>query len=142
MIAKTEPFRYHEVTMSTKVFVSFDYDHDEDIKVLFCGQAKHSDTPFEIRDMSVKQHLLGDWKEKVRQKIRNVDQVVVLCGQHTHAASGVAAELKIAQEERKPYFLIKGYADKQCTWPQGVKDTDKMYRWTWENVGLLLRGNR
>lgn len=38
----------------TKVFVSFDYDHDEDLKILFCGQAEHDDTPFEITDVSVK----------------------------------------------------------------------------------------
>lgn len=128
--------------MATRVFVSFDYDHDDDIKILFCGQAKHSDTPFEIRDMSVKQHLLGDWKEKVRQKIRNVDQVVFLCGQYTNTATGVAAEIKIAQEENKPYFLIKGRSDKTCTAPQGAKSSDKIYRWTWANVGALLRGNR
>lgn len=128
--------------MATKVFVSFDYDHDEDVKTLFVGQAQHSGTPFEIRDMSVKQHLLGDWKEKVRLKIRIVDQVVFLCGRYTHTAAGVAAELKIAQEEGKPYFFLKGRKDWECTAPQGARANDYIYTWTWENVGLLLRGRR
>ena len=126
----------------TKVFVSFDFDHDEDLKHLFVGQAKHDDTPFEISDLSVKQALLGDWKAKVRQKIINAQQVVVICGEWTHTAKGVTEEIKIAQELGKPYFLIKGRANKNCTLPVGVKNDDKMYNWTWENVGLLLKGNR
>src|SRR3989338_9601306 len=116
----------------TKVFVSFDFDHDEELKHLFIGQAKHDDTPFEISDLSVKQALLGDWKAKVRQKIANAHQVVVVCGEYTHTAKGVSEEIKIAQELGKSYFLIKGRTNKNCTQPIGVKSTDKMYTWTWE----------
>lgn len=126
----------------TKVFISFDFDHDEDLKNLFCGQAKHDDTPFEIRDMSVKQALPGDWKAKVRPKIQNVEQVVVLCGEWTHTASGVSAEVEIAQELGKPYFLLWGRNGKTCYKPRAAKTEDQIYSWTWENVGLLLKGNR
>lgn len=125
----------------TKVFISFDFDHDEELKNLFVGQSKHDDTPFEIIDMSVKQTLLGDWKEKVRQKIRNVEQVVVICGEYTHTATGVAAEVKIAQEEGKSYFLLWGRKG-DCTKPTTAYANDKIYKWTWENVGLLLKGSR
>jgi len=126
----------------TKVFVSFDYDNDGDLKILFCGQAAHSDTPFEITDVSVKQHLLGDWKEKARQKIRASDQVAVICGLKTDAAAGVSAELVLAQEEGKPYFLLSGRNGKTCVKPKAALSTDKMYNWTWENVGKLLNGGR
>ena len=126
----------------TKVFISFDFDHDEELKNLFIGQAKHDGTPFEITDISVKQTLFGDWKAKVRPKIRNAEQVVVICGEYTHTATGVSAEVEIAQELDKPYFLLKGRSDKSCTKPKSAKDEDKIYKWTWENVGLLLRGNR
>jgi hypothetical protein len=126
----------------TKVFVSFDYDHDEALKNLFLGQAKHDGTPFEITNVSVQQALLGDWKAKVRLKIKAADQVAVICGEHTHTATGVAAEIKIAQEEGKPYFFLKGYSNKNCYFPTAATASDKMYTWTWENVGLLLKGNR
>jgi len=126
----------------TKVFISFDFDHDEDLKNLFCGQAKHDDTPFEISDVSVKEALPGDWKAKVRPKIRNAEQVVVICGEYTHTATGVSAEVEIAQELGKPYFLLNGRSGKTCTKPRSAKAEDKIYRWTWENVGLLLKGNR
>jgi hypothetical protein len=37
----------------TRVYISFDYDHDEDLKILLVGQSMHSDTPFEIADWSI-----------------------------------------------------------------------------------------
>ena len=82
-----------------RVFTSFDFDHDEDLRNLLVGQSRHSDSPFEMADWSVKEVMSGDWKEKVRRRIRSVDQVVVICGTHTDEASGVSAELAIAQEE-------------------------------------------
>jgi hypothetical protein len=48
------------------VFISFDYDHDSDLKTLLVGQSKNADSPFEIVDASVKEHLTGDWKQKAR----------------------------------------------------------------------------
>jgi antiphage defense system Thoeris ThsB-like protein len=125
-----------------RVFTAFDYDHDESLKNLLVGQSKHEDTPFEMHDWSVKDPYPGDWKARVREKIRKVDQVIVLCGEHTHEATGVSAELKIAQEEQKPYFLLWGYSDKTCTKPNSALEADKIYKWTWDNLKDLLGGSR
>jgi hypothetical protein len=125
-----------------RTFISFDYDHDEDLKILLVGQAKNPDSPFEFTDQSLKEPLVGDWKEKIRRRIRNVDVVAVICGQHTHTASGVAAEVTIAREERVPYFLLHGRADKNCTKPTSALPTDKLYNWTWENLKALFAGRR
>jgi hypothetical protein len=65
----------YETSQKVKVFISFDYDHNIDLKNLPTGRAKNEDNPFEITDMSVKEELVGDWKEKVQQRIRKVDQV-------------------------------------------------------------------
>jgi len=35
-----------------RAFISFDFDHDSDQRVLFAGQSKHSKTPFSIQDWS------------------------------------------------------------------------------------------
>lgn len=125
-----------------RVFISFDYDHDEDIKILLAGQAKLDDSPFDFKDASVKEHLTGDWKEKVKGRINNCDQVIVLCGTSTHTAEGVAAELEIAKEIQKPYFLLKGRAEKVCTKPTSATDSDSMYNWTWPNLKALIGGSR
>ena len=65
----------------SRVFTSFDYDHDEDLRVMLVGQAKNPDSPFELADWSVKEPMTGDWEAKVRQRIKATDQVAVMCGQ-------------------------------------------------------------
>ena len=125
-----------------RVFISFDIDNDEGTKTMLAGQAKLPDSPFDFTDASVKYHLTGDWKDKVKRRMDNVDQVIVLCGQKTHTASGVAAELEIAQEKKVPYFLLTAYSDKTCTKPTTAKSGDKMYDWTWDNLKKLIGGAR
>ena len=125
-----------------KVFISFDYDHDEGLKHLLVGQSKNPDSPFELADWSIKEAIDENWKKKARSRIKSVDVVIVICGQHTNTATGVSAEVKIAQEENVPYFLLKGYSDKTCVKPTAAKSTDKIYTWTWDNLKLLIGGNR
>lgn len=126
----------------TRTFVSFDYDHDSDLKTLLVGQAKHSDSPFEITDMSIKEAISEDWKKKARTRIKGCDVVVVICGEHTDTAAGVSAELKIAQEESVNYFLLKGRSNKTCVKPNAAKSSDMIYNWTWENLKKLIGGAR
>jgi len=125
-----------------RAFISFDFDHDEDLRNLLSGQSKNPDSPFEIRDRSLKEPLTGDWKEKVRRRMDNVDLVIVVCGEHTNTANGVAAELAIAREAEKPYFLLWGRKDKTCTKPTTALDSDKIYTWTWDNLKNLIGGAR
>ena len=125
-----------------RAFIRFDYDHDEGAKIMLAGQTKLPDSPFDFKDSSVKEHLSGDWKEKVRRRMDNIDIVIVLCGEYTHTANGVAAELTIAQEKLKPYFLLAAYAGKNCTKPTTAKPTDKVYKWTWDNLKALVGGAR
>jgi len=125
-----------------RTFISFDYDHDVSLKNLLVGQAKNDDSPFEITDMSIKETITEDWKKKARTRIKGCDVVVVICGEHTNTATGVSAELEIAQEEDISYFLLKGYSDKTCVKPTAAKSSDKIYDWTWDNLKKLIGGAR
>jgi hypothetical protein len=125
-----------------RAFISFDYDHDGSAKMLLVGQTRHSDSPFDFTDASIKSHLSGDWKDKVRQRMANVDIVVVLCGERTHTATGVAEELAIAREKGKPYFLLAAYGDRNCKKPVTALNSDKVYKWTWDNLKALVGGAR
>jgi hypothetical protein len=129
-------------TSKTKVFISFDYDNDSDLKNLLVGQAKNDDTPFDIADYSVKDELAGDWKEKVRTRIKKVEQVIIMCGEYTDTASGVNVELGIAQDEEIPYFLLWGRNGKTCKKPKNAKSSDKIYEWTWDHLKKLIGGAR
>lgn len=125
-----------------RVFTSFDYDHDEDLRVMLVGQSKNSDSPFEMADWSVKEPMTGDWKKKVQARIKQTDQMIIICGEKTDTASGVSAELRIAQEEEIPYFLLHGRKDKTVKKPTAAKTSDKIYDWTWDILKLLIGGNR
>lgn len=125
-----------------RVFISFDYDHDETLKTFLVGQSKLQDSPFELTDWSIKEPITGDWKAKARTRIKSVDIVVIICGENTDTAIGVSAELTIAQEENVSYFLLKGYSDKTCVKPKAAKSTDKIYNWTWPNLKALIGGGR
>ena len=128
--------------MAKRAFISFDFDHDEDLRNLLAGQAKHPDTPFEFADWSVKEPMSGDWKDKVRRRIRATDLTIVICGEYTDKAPGVAAELSITRDEKKPYFLLWGRSGKACTKPASALVTDKVYNWTWDNLKALVGGAR
>ncbi len=125
-----------------RVFISFDYDHDLDIKNLLVGQSKNSDTPFEIADFSIKEAISEDWKKKARTRIKGCDVIAVICGLHTNTATGVSAEVKIAQEEGVDYFLLWGRNDKTCKKPTAAKSSDTIYKWTWDNLKALIGGAR
>ncbi len=125
-----------------RVFVSFDYDNDEFLKTALVGQANLEDSPFELSDWSIKEHIDEKWKEKARTRVRSVDLVCVICGKNTNTATGVSAELEIAQDEGKSYFLLAGYADGGNVKPKAAKSTDKLYKWTWDNLKSLIGGSR
>ena len=130
--------------MATKkrAFISFDIDYDEGVKKMLALQAKLDDSPFDFKDNSVKEHLTGDWKQKVSRRMDNVDVVIILCGTKTHTANGVSAELSIAKEKKTPYFLLAAYSDKNCTKPTSASSSDKIYKWTWPNLKSLIGGGR
>ncbi len=118
----------------TRVFISFDYDHDDDLRRLLLGQSKKQDTPFSFEDWSIKHETKG-WKEDARKRIKLSDIVIVICGHYTHQAIGVTEEIKIAREEGVPYHLLKGRKDGICRRPAGTSwFWDTMYSWTWNNI--------
>lgn len=127
--------------MATRVFISFDYDHDADLRVMLVGQSKLQDSPFDISDYSIKS-ASPSWREDAKQRMTASSCVAVICGLHTIVAVGVAAEVKIAQDLGKPYFLLAGRAAGANKMPTTALASDKLYKWTWENVKSLIQGGR
>ena len=124
--------------MPKRAFISFDYDNDARLKDLLVGQAKNSDTPFEIADWSIKT-ASADWKVHARKRIKAAGLVIVLCGESTCLAVGVAEELRI--DKGVPYFLLAGYKEGSRK-PTSATSSDKLYTWTWDNLKALVGGAR
>ena len=123
-------------------YISFDYDNDLALKNLLVGQSRLEDSPFSIKDVSIKVAVTTDWKADARRRIKGSDVVAVICGEHTNNAQGVSIEIEIAQEEKIPYFLLWGYADKTCYKPKATRPSDKIYNWTCDNLKKLINGER
>ena len=118
-----------------RVFASFDYDHDLDLKNAFIGQAALDDSPFDVIDMSLKEAApAADWEAKARAAIKRSDFVVVLLGASTHSASGVKKEVKMANEEGIARFQLEPQ-DKIRT---AVAGAGVKYNWTWPRLKELL----
>jgi len=112
------------------IFVSFDLDHDSDLYDLFFEQSTSASLGFEVSGRSEASTLKDPEGVGLRRRIREADQVIIICGEHTDASMGVFAELRIAQEEQKPYLLLWGRRDSMCTKPTGSKASEGMYSWT------------
>lgn len=112
------------------IFVSFDLDHDADLYQLLLEQSANASFGFEVSGRSEASTLKDPEGVGLRRRIREADLVIVICGEHTDASVGVFAELRIAQEERKPYFLLWGRRDGMCTKPAGAHSSEGMFSWT------------
>jgi len=113
-----------------KVFVSFDIENDKELYELLLTQSRSPSSGFAVLGGSERSADTDVGSERVRRRIREADQVIVICGKHTETSTRVSAELLIAQEEQIPYFLLWGRREIMCTKPIGAKPADGMYSWT------------
>ena len=125
-----------------RAFASFDVEHDEDLRDRLITQSQQPDLLLDLADWSVREPESVNSREMLRKRIGRLDLMVVICGEHTDTATGVADELAIAISERKPYFLLMGRAKTASKMPKGAKDTDKIYGWTLESLRALIGGVR
>jgi hypothetical protein len=111
-----------------QVFVSFDMEHDGELFEQL--RAESNSSGFAVLGCSERLSATDVWSERVRQQIHEADQVIFICSEHTEASVSMSAELRIAQQEGTPYFLLWGRREIMCTKPVGAKTAEGMYSWT------------
>ncbi len=116
--------------MRARIFTSYDLGHDRDLHDRLLAESRQNGSGFEVAARSQTGAVDDAWEARVRRRMRQVDQVVVICGEHTQDSPHVSAELRIAREEEKPYLLLWGRPDRACTKPSGARPSDGMYGWT------------
>jgi hypothetical protein len=134
-------FILEEISMADpRAFISFDFDHDSDQRVLFAGQSKHSKTPFSIQDWSSKEELAqSKWEAALKEKINKCNLMVVLVGKNTYWATGVAKEIAFAKEQDVPFFgvYVDG-ADSSTSLPSGL-NRNRVISWTWDGIAAAVK---
>src|SRR5689334_13132750 len=116
------------------VFVAFAIE-DERQRDFLKGQSLLTNSPFEYIDLSVKEAYVGDWKDKVRTRIRRSDGVIALVSKSSLNSSGQQWELSCAREESKKVLAIWAYTDDRTNLP-GVNTVV----WTWDAIKSFING--
>ena len=118
-----------------RVFISFDFDHNDTEKMLFAGQSNHSKTPFSVQDWSSKATLpQAQWEALIEDKINKCNMLIVLVGKTMASASGVAKEIAMARKQNVPIFGV--YVDgagQDSTLPDGLQ-RNRTIAWTWPGI--------
>lgn len=121
-----------------RVFVSFDFDNDQQLKHLLIGQTKRKHLSFSVVDGSLKEASPEPrWKEAALKEIRRCDIVVVLLGRYTHRAPGVLAEVAMARAEGKPIVQLIG---SRVGGYVRVRGGGRVLAWTQDNLTRLFSG--
>lgn len=112
------------------IFVSFEYDKDNDLKNNFFQQAKHN-TTHRVENCSLNERYeTEEWKRKAQNAIRGCDVVVVLIGDDTHNAPGVIVETDMARSLGKPIIQVRP----QTRTAQGLTRLDEPIPWKWARI--------
>jgi len=122
-----------------RAFISFDFDHNNDQKILFAGQAKFSKTPFNIEDWSSKQHLPQDqWEKLIEEKINKCNMLIVLVGKYMATATGAAKEIAFANKHNVPVFgIYVDGANTSSNIPTGLQ-RNRTINWEWNSIASAI----
>ena len=125
----------------TCIYVSFDIRHDRELYERLRDQADAAG--FTVSGASETPVAAEIWDARLRIRIRDADQMIVICGEHSDASRCMSDEIRIAREEGTPYFLLWGRRETMCTKPNGAKNDEGMYKWTpailQDQIAIALR---
>ena len=122
-----------------RAFISFDFDNNLTDKNLFVGQIKNSHTPFNAEDWSSKTTLpQAQWERMLKDKIGRCHLMIVLVGRSMGSATGVAKEIRFANEHDVPFFGV--YVDgagAKSTLPTGLA-RNRTISWDWDGIAQAV----
>ncbi len=122
-----------------RAFISFDFDNNLTEKILFVGQIKNSKTPFSAQDWSSKETLpQAQWENLLKEKIGKCHLMFVLVGKSMGSATGVAKEIRFANDQDVPFFGV--YVDgagTSSTFPAGLA-RNRTIAWDWDKIAAAV----
>ena len=119
-----------------KVFLSFEFDRDEELHRNFYTQATHHSC-YEIEDYSLNEPYKphdDSWLKKASAQISRSDIVIVVVGKDTHNAPGIEKEVTIANQQCKPIFQIRP----QNRTDGKVDGAGEVIPWKWKKIDAMI----
>ena len=93
-----------EAMTTKRAFISFDFDHDDDLRNALVGQAKYPNSPFRNCRCVREKAFAGRLERQVRRRIQRADLVIVMCGENTHEAEGRSDRGQDCSRRRRSVF--------------------------------------
>ena len=116
------------------IFVSFEFDKDNDLKNNFYEQAREL-TQHRVRNCSLNEAYPDEaWKRKAKQAIARCDVVVVLIGEDTHNAPGVIVETDMARSLHKSVIQVRPKGRPY----RGLARLEEPITWRWRTINSEL----
>jgi len=104
----------------TPVFMSFDFEHDLATKNRLVSEWASDQCPIWVKDVSLPWAVTDHrWQTEAASAINTAKAVLVICGQNTHSAYGVATEVQMAIQRRKPIIYLQDFKEGSSL-PRGV----------------------
>lgn len=114
------------MTTPVRVYISFDFEHDLELKNGLVAQLAHLGFGPGWVDQSIPAPIIDErWQTDARRRISASDLVLVVCGKNTHTAKGVNIEHKIARQMEKPVRFLRGRQE-GASFPPDVKAADQI----------------
>lgn len=122
-----------------RAFISFDFDNNENSRMLFVGQIANSRTPFDVEDWSSKSVLpQATWEERINTKINRTHMCIVLVGKSMGTATGVVKEIAMAKACNVPVFgIYVDGANTLSTLPTGLA-RNRVIAWKWDDIASAV----
>ena len=119
---------------SLNIFVSFEFEKDQDLKNNFYRQAQ-DETHHRVHNCSLNESYPDQgWKKKAKDAIASCDAVVVLIGPNTHNAPGVIVETDIARSLNKPTMQVRPQGRPY----KGLTRLGEPIPWRWDTINEKL----
>ena len=119
---------------SLNIFVSFEFEKDQDLKNNFYRQAQ-DETHHRVHNCSLNESYPDQgWKKKAKDAIASCDAVVVLLGPNTHNAPGVIVETDIARSLNKPTIQVRPRGRPY----KGLTRLGEPIPWRWDTINEKL----
>ena len=120
--------------VSLNIFVSFEFDKDNDLKNNYYEQAKKQ-TRHRVCNCSLNEAYPDQgWKNKARNAIAECDVVVVLIGEDTQNAPGVIVETDMARSLNKPIIQVRPQGRPY----KGLTRLGEPITWRWRTINAKL----
>lgn len=97
------------MTKPVRVYISFDFEHDLELKNGLVAQLETLGFGPNWIDQSIQSTIIDErWQTHARQRIGASDLVLVICGRNTSTVKGIDIEYKIARQMNKPVRFLRG----------------------------------